>query len=210
MLASRLLLMSFFALAGCATQAQQESDRIKTTVGQAKSEMTACRTREEAMPAYQALKDNLPPLDGSAPSMTLQANKAKPTLEDVPMLIEFHRDGITPCRKITLEEAAKVNTALASPIAESYAASDQNFVRLVRREISWGDFATANYQRTVALQSQLRNVGSKIDERLANAHAQELQRRQAAWAAAAAAVRASQPVTTNCQRIGSSINCTSY
>ena len=179
MAASRLLSMSFLALAGCVSPAQQEADRLNAAATQAISEITACRAREEALPAYQALKDRLPPLDGSAPSPELQANKARPAPEDVPLLLSFQRDGIEPCRKITLDNIVKVNPALAAPIVEAYAASDESYARLVRREIAWGDFAMSNYQRTTVLRAELLNVSIKIDEQRAISQIRELQRRQA-------------------------------
>jgi hypothetical protein len=179
MRASRLLSISFLTLAGCATSTQQEKDRLDAAATHAISEINACRAREEALPAYQALKDKLPPLDGAVPSPELQANKAKPEPEDVPLLLAFHRDGMMPCRKITLDNIAKVNPALAPPIVEAHAASDESYGRLVRREIGWGDFAMGNYQRTAALRAELLNVGAKIDEQRALREVRELQRRQA-------------------------------
>ena len=183
MRASRLLLVSFLALGGCAAPAQPEGDRVKAAATQAMSEMSACRTREEAMPAYQALKDKLPPLDGSAPSPELEANTAKPTPEEAALLLEFHRDGITPCRKITLDNVAKVNPALLPPIVEAHTASKESYFRLVRREMSWGAFATDNYQRTLAVRAELLNVAARIDEQNVISQVRELLRRQAATGA---------------------------
>lgn len=180
MRASRFLLASVLALAGCATPAQREDDRLKAAAGQALAEMNACRTREAALPAYQALKDKLPPLDGSAPSLELETNKARPTPEEVPLLRAFLNDGILPCRKITLDKMAKVNPALVPPIVEAQAASSERYDRLMRREIAWGDFAMANYLITAALRAELLNVAATIDEQDALSKIREFQRRQAA------------------------------
>ena len=181
MRASRFLLASVLALAGCATPAQREDERLKAAAKQALAEMNACRTREAALPSYQALRDKLPPLDGSAPSLELETNRARPTPEEVPLLRAFLRDGILPCRKITLDKMAKVNPALVPPIVEAQAASSERYDRLMRREIAWSDFAMANYLITAALRAEAPERGCH-DRRAGRALSKirEFQRRQAA------------------------------
>lgn len=193
---SLLLLVSFFALVGCATPEQKEDARLEAAATRAVSEMIACRAREAALPAYQALKDRLPPLDGSAPSPNLQANKEKPAPQDVPLLVEFHRDGIAPCQKVTLDNITRVNPALAPTVVEAQVASEESYARLVRREIGWGDYAMGSYLRTAALRAELLNIAVRLDEQAALAKIRELQNRQAATTGAAPAVGPSGPPAT--------------
>lgn len=182
MRASPLLLASLVTLAGCATPAPPEGDRLEGAAARALSEIKACQAREETLPAYQALKNKLPPLDGSAPPAALEANEAKPTADEVPLLVAFHRDGIAPCRKITLDQVARVNPALVPPIVQAHMASRESYDRLVRREISWGEFAKDSYQRTLAIRAELLAVAASIDEQNAISQIREFQHRKKAEA----------------------------
>lgn len=123
-----------------------------------------------------------------------------------------------------LQDFAKVHPAYAAVAAETYAAADQQYARLVRREISWGENAVMSAQRVTAMRVALTRVGQQINAELANAHAYEIQQRQAAAAALSnwayqqqvlsqnqQAVNAlSRPRMTNCQYVGTVLNCTSF
>ena len=116
-----------------------------------------------------------------------------------------------------LQGAAKVHPAYAAVFAESYAAADQQYAKLVRREISWGDYATFSVQRYAALRSEVAKTDQQVKAQLDNAHRYEIQQRQAAaaafsqWAYQQQVIAAmNRPVSTNCTRIGYTVNCTSY
>ncbi len=184
------------------------------------SDGVAARNRAAALPSYQILKDKLAPLDGSPPSMALLANRDRPNPEEVAALLDFHRDGISPARAAMLQDLAKVHPALVAAAAETAADSDREYARLVRREISWGDAAAGTVRRTAELREKMMRVGQQIDTQLTVAHVYELQQRQAAMAAAGAALREwgaqqqlihgqNRPPTVDCRYIGPILNCTS-
>lgn len=189
-----------------------------------KADLIAARDRAAALPSYQALKDKLPPLDGSPPSMELLTNASKPNVEDSSALLEFHREGLSPWRAVTLQDFAKVHPAYAAVAAEAYAAADQQYARLVRRESTWGEYATMSAQRTTAMRGALLRVDQQIKAELNNAHAYEIQQRQAAAAALSnwayqqqvllqnqqAINAANRPRMTNCQYVGTYLNCTTF
>jgi hypothetical protein len=100
--------ISLLCLSGCATGAQQQAAKMNEAAKAAISDATAARDRAAALPSYQALKDKIPPLDGSPSSMALQTNASKPNAEDVAALLEFHRDGLSPWRAVVLQDFAKV------------------------------------------------------------------------------------------------------
>jgi hypothetical protein len=216
--------ISVLCLSACATGAQRQAARMNETVQATKADLIAARDRAVVLPSYQLLKDKIPPLDGSSPSMGLQTNTSKPNPEEVAALLEFHRDGLSPWRAVVLQDFAKVHPAYAAVAAETYAAGDQQYARLVRREISWGEYATASAQRTTAMRAALVRVDQQIKAELNNAHAYEVQQRQAAAAALSnwalqqqvllqnqqAINAANRPRTTNCQYVGAYLNCTTF
>jgi hypothetical protein len=216
--------ISVLCLSGCATGAQQQAARMNEAAQIMVADGNAARARAVALPSYQALKDKLPPLDGSPPSMELLTNTSKPNVEDSSALLEFHREGLSPWRAVTLQDFAKMHPAYAAVAAEAYAAADQQYARLVRREITWGENATASAQRTTALRAELTRVGRQIQAELANAHTYEIQQRQAAAAALSnwayqqqvlsqnqqVINAANRPRMTNCQYVGTYLNCTTF
>jgi hypothetical protein len=100
--------ISVLCLSACATGAQQQAARMNEAAQATKADLIAARDRAAALPSYQALKDKLPPLDGSPPSMELLTNASKPNVEDSSALLEFHREGFSPWRAVTLQDFAKV------------------------------------------------------------------------------------------------------
>jgi hypothetical protein len=218
------LVVALFAVGGCATGAQQQAARMNEAAQVMVADANAARARATALPSYQALKDKLPPLDGSPPSMALLTDTSRPNSEEVVALLEFHRDGLSAWRAVMLQDFAKVHPAYAAVAAETYAAADQQYARLVRRETTWGEYATMSAQRTTALRGELTRVGQQIKSELANAHAYEIQQRQAAaaafsqWAYQQQVLQQNQqainavnrPRMTNCQYVGTYLNCTTF
>jgi hypothetical protein len=216
--------ISVLCLSGCATGAQQQAAKMNEAAQVMRADAIAARDRAAALPSYQVLKDKIPPLDGSSPSMGLQTNASKPDPEEVAALLEFHRDGLSPWRAVVLQDFAKIHPAYAAVAAETYATGDQQYARLVRREISWGEYATSSTQRATAMRVALLRVDQQIKTELNNAHAYEVQQRQAAAAALSnwayqqqvllqnqqAINAANRPRMTNCQYVGAYLNCTTF
>lgn len=216
--------ISVLCLSGCATGAQQQAAKMNEAAKAAISDGTVARDRAAALPSYQVLKDKIPPLDGSPSSMALQTNTSKPDAEEVAALLEFHRDGLSPWRAVALQDWAKVHPAYAAVAAETYAAADQQYARLVHRELSWGEYATFSAQRITAFRAAVTRIDQRIKAELGNAHAYEIQQRQAAAAAFSqwayqqqvlqqnqqAINAANRPRMTNCQYVGTYLNCTTF
>jgi hypothetical protein len=59
--------ISLLCLSACATGAQQQAAKMNDAAKAAYVEAGAARDRAAALPSYQAIKDKIPPLDGSAP-----------------------------------------------------------------------------------------------------------------------------------------------
>jgi hypothetical protein len=218
------LVAALFVLAGCSTQAEQESSKINDALGRQKAAVDACVARIAQSDEYRALKDKLPPLDGSPPSMALQTDATTPTKEQSALLLAYHRDQLSPCRKVTVEGYAAAHPAFAVVMARTYAESDASFAQLVQAKITWGQFATESQQRVQASRGQIRQVRGQIQATLTDSHRYEVQQRQAAAAAFSQwnyqqqvllqnqqMINAmGQPRMTNCQYVGTMLNCTSF
>jgi len=101
--------------------------------------------------AYRAIKDKLPPTDGSAASAELLANNNVPTNQEVQSLISFHHQ-LGQCRQLVLQAAADQPATLTA-YAQLYADIDAAFARLVRREMTWGQYAQAGARSLAAFRT---------------------------------------------------------
>ena len=219
---ARLFAILVLALAGCTPQADREKPAAVAAGEQTALGMKACLERSARLPSYQALKDKLPPDDDSALAMDLQTNTGKPTPAEMLLLLEYHQDGLTPCRKLALLDQGNISPLLAAPLAEGYADADASYVRLVQGQISWGGYATAAHVRHLMVSQKLSSANAQIDRKSEISQTQEIQRRQVAAAAMARWVSEQQalnqqwrmidaqsrPVTTNCSYSGSLLTCT--
>jgi hypothetical protein len=157
------------------------------------------------------------PLDDIGRATLLQmADSTKATSREVELLSDRH-SRLQVCRKGFLEGLAKVTPSLVVVLLEEYAKSDENLVDLAQRKITWGDYITRARALSAELQSKSIAALQKIQANLEASHQQELAQRQAAFDAIARYNQNQQlinainrPVTTNCNRFGAMVNCTTY
>jgi hypothetical protein len=205
-------------LAGCATAAEREVERIKGDAAPHVAAIKACWARASSSPEGSALKDKIS-FDGATLAAKMDTSKATP--EEAAQLVVLHDQYVVPCRKLALEQAARVNSALVPIVANSYARSDANYANVATRKITWGEFTTEAETITRERDGQVAEVGRQMQDTFTQAHNAELARRQAAaaqlgqsmmmYGAYVQAVNQPRyPTTTNCYRFGASIQCTSY
>jgi LAS superfamily LD-carboxypeptidase LdcB len=189
----------------------------------------ACWEMVERDPRFQGILEKIPIRD-PLPSLTILANSDLPTSQEIEDLYAGHQ-AIQPCRKIALEGMGRVHPALVSVFAEAYAGFDDDLLRLVNRQLTWGEYAQAYIQRRKMLTEKLLRTAQEIDAQLANAHAYELQQRQRAgqalmlWSAYQQQLyqqqmqlfqqqmminAANRPHMTNCTYMGYQPSCTTY
>lgn len=220
----KIAILLILLTGGCATGAQQESGRIQATLADGRELTATCTARLEQSPPYQALKDKMVPLDGSAVNLSLQVNPAKATPEEVRDIYDLHQNYIMPCRKTALETASLISPALVSARAASYAAYDRLYVQLAATQISWGEFNRDFAAERVTTQARVRMAATQIEGDLKQAHTAEVQQRRMAadafeqWAYQQQALnqqqqlvdRAYQPRITTCNYIGVTLSCTTH
>lgn len=216
--------VALLLVGGCATQAQREYSRMGTASNQAKAAIEACVIQAKMLPSYSVVGTKLHFGDESEPSLDQRMDSSKATPEEVQALLAFHREGIEPCRRVMIDEASKVHPVVPGILAEGFANGDANYIRLVKREETWGDYITATDQNVRAVRAKLAQAEQAVVGKLEASHAQEVRQRQAAaaalsnWAYQQQVLLQQQqvinamnrPVMTNCQRVGTMVNCTSY
>jgi predicted aspartyl protease len=111
----------------------------------------ACIAEAKNSDDYRAIQYKLPPTDGSAPSADLLANRNVPTDEETQHLMGFH-DRLGKCRKLVLQASAP-HPAMVAAYNQLYADIDDNFARLVRREMTWGQYAQAGARSLAAFRT---------------------------------------------------------
>jgi hypothetical protein len=90
---------------------------------------------------YQALKAKLPPLEHAAsPSLAQQADPTRATSEETKLILSFHQKYQLPCRQDTLLAMGRGRPAAVLLLAESFVRSDANYLNLVERRITWGEY----------------------------------------------------------------------
>jgi len=90
---------------------------------------------------YQALKAKFPPLEHAAsPSLAQQADPTRATSEETKLILSFHQKYQLPCRQDTLLAISRGRPAAVLVLAESFVRSDANYLNLVERRITWGEY----------------------------------------------------------------------
>ena len=173
-------------------------------------------------PSWQVLKGKLLQLEQRPMPPEAQADPTLPTTEEIRALLAQHQNGITPCRKATFEYSARQNPAFVASLAHAYALQDDTYLQLVKREISWGNYARLLAKWQIETEQKLGVVHADIRRNQANAAAYDMQQRQEAndglqrWVESQQQINgqqtmidpSSRPRTTRCQYVGTLLSCT--
>jgi hypothetical protein len=207
-------------LAGCATAAEREVDRMKTSAARGIAAARSCDTQVEATPEYQSIKAYMP-TDG--PSLAAQTNSSKANPEEIRAVFAVHA-AMAPCRKIRVEAANDVSPLLVPPLVEKYARNDAIYVGLVEKKLTWGEFSRALEAVHIEGKKQFDAAIAQIAQGLNQSHSAEVARRQQAANALAQwgyqqqvlaqnqqmINAANRPRQTNCQYVGAYLQCTTF
>jgi len=143
--------------------------------------------------------------------MEMLSETARPSESDVPRLLSVHKQ-MAHCREKSIELYGQAHAVFVPVLTSDFTQADLDYAKLIRREISWGQYAESTMQRTERLFAGLRDANDQIRLNLQNAHEYELEQRRVAakamddWARKA---RAAMPVVTTCTWSGSFITCSS-
>jgi hypothetical protein len=211
------------ALAGCATAAQRQSQNIRTTVDVTVAQGNVCYGQINADAAYAELTRHFPFQDIHQATLAQQIDPTFATPHEVALISERH-DRIVPCRKGVVDGFMTVEPSIGVLWAEAFSKGDENLLQLAKGKESWGDYVVR--AKAIADENIAKRLTAsrEIDAGLNASHQQEMAGRAAAAQAFSNSMaqqqminqnqqmlnNANRPVTTNCNRFGNSVNCTSY
>ena len=206
--------------AGCATRVPPEVLRIQGVAATDAPSIDVCWVRVLKSPQHQALRAKMADYSDS-PTLAMKINTDKITAGEAAQLLSLHQEYLAPCRRMAVESAGKVAPAIVAILAESYAATDVNYARFIGREITWGEFVTANQALVTERRGRLLATGETLQKSLKDAAPVDPAARQNANAALSNWARQQQnllakrqgssavgePQVTNCQYDDAALRC---
>jgi len=144
------------------------------------------------------------------------------TPHEIELLAE-RRDRQAPCRKALVDAYMVHAPSMGAVVIERFNIADENVMQLAKGQIRWGEFATRQKDLVESNRIKMVAAGQRIDAEFNARHQQEMAQRAAAAQAFSDAMyqqkllnqnqqiinNSNRPVTTNCNRFGSSVSCTS-
>jgi hypothetical protein len=214
--ATRLTLLAVFAIGGCATAAQRQAQQANTATREAAAQVQACVAAIFAKPEYASLVPHTPNLATGQHTMAQLTNESFISPEDA-KLFSARYDESSGCRTRFLNAMSAARPDLVPILAGTYTKGAALVVRLVERKDTWGESAR---QSDAVLSDEREKLAAADHQWIADLNAAnqaEMAQRQAAagvllqWSAQQQMINAAtRPIVTNCNRLGSSVNCTSY
>ena len=204
-------------LGGCATQSQRESERMQSQLVATNQQMESCYNSARAKAPGRALSKKMIAGTDNYDFRLLSIDKYA-TEEDVQNIFAW-RELVQPCRKAYIEGMGKVHASFVTVVVEVINFSDINYAKLIERKITFGEANKRWVENSSQIKRRWDEVASSINRDLRFAHQDELAQRRAAATALQQwsyqqqllnSMTQSKITTTNCNIIGSLINCTSY
>lgn len=140
------------------------------------------------IPSCMALHDKLPDFY-EEPPLALLANNNTATPAEAGALVQCHEQGIVPQRAAFVERLSYVLPGAGAIASAAFPAQDQATLRVVRREMTWGqyaaDYSNRSHETIAAVMAYKQQAGQ--------ANAQPI-----------------VPQQTQCRWIGSTLNCNTF
>ena len=210
-------------ISGCATHAQQLYKQTVEAYKATNAEAGQCVAALAENPLFTPLSVHL--AIGNSPStLEQQADTAIATPDEVSLLLKWHL-GLQSCHDRYLAVAQEKFGFMVPTTQENYLSYDAVYLKLAKRQITYGDANQQLAQARVAAGARRSAAGKRWEAELNQENREELAQRQAAFQAAAqsmqeAAQRQQQflqqqqlinslnrPTTTTCNSMGTQTNC---
>jgi len=137
-----VLLLSALVVGGCATSSGRDQGSPPNGVVRLDEAGRPCFDRVDVSPSSVALMTRVPIGPFERPSPAQLANDSRPTAEEVRHLLNRNAE-VQTCRRIQVEAYGKSHPVLVGWLVEAYVRSDERYLKLVRREITWGEAVRA-------------------------------------------------------------------
>lgn len=182
-----------------------------------------CHKQMLASAENQALKSKLPPLElGSVPSQAQQADPTLATPHEAKLVLSFHQKYVVPCRQEGLVRTSAMGPAVVAILIESFATSDANYLKLVERKMTWGEYSKAVHALRLDTRARLDAAARQQNNPGLEDLAQDARHRQASMVALENWKRQQQalvqkqrqlnpgdpPRLNDCTYLGETVTCT--
>lgn len=157
--------VALLASGACASRTPSEAARVHGIAATEAPAIDACWRKVLTSPQHQALKEKMGD-HADSPTAAMKSNREKATLQEAALLLSLQQDYLAPCRKMALAAAAQVHPAIVAILTDSYARSDANTARLVRRDISWGEYVSENQAIVTHRRAELLAAGEAMQREL--------------------------------------------
>ncbi len=214
-------------LAVCAcTPSALDAGQPSAHLGQPRSgdATDSCYQQMLASAEEKALKAKLPPIElGSLPSRAQQADPTMATPQEAKLVLSFHQKHVVPCRQEGLMRSSTMGPAIVAILVESFATSDANYLKLVERKMSWGEYNREVHALRVDTRARLAAAARQQNNPGLEDLAQDARQRQAAMLALENWKRLQQALVqkqrqlnpgdparlNDCSYLGPAVTCTS-
>ena len=203
-------------LSGCVpTQAQLTATRAGTTIKGAIAQYRECTSDVRKTPEFAALDAHLANPETGQFTMEQLTDKAIPTAQEAHLLASLY-DDFSECRSSLKTAVGGVRPDLVPVLTDEDRQKANIVIKLVQRQISWGDAAQAGQAVNSATQEKLAEIDHAWKGELEEQNREELEQRRASAALTMQYLQnqqminaVSRPVNTTCFAAGSMMNCTS-
>ncbi len=224
-----IVIVLMAALGGCQTGAQRLSDRNEQIYVAANAARGACMAPILAEPSYTPIRRRVsrPTSPVARPALERIGDPDKISDAELPLTIRRF-DELSRCQDAWITALAQISPGRAASQRQSAAETSALYLRLVRREITWGELNQAIDNIELQAAERWRKIVTEERQYIQRQHNAELGQRQAAAAAFGDSMQRqqdamqrqqiinainrpviNQPVITNCYRTGNTMNCTS-
>ena len=212
-----LFLFSCVILAAC-TQASMQGMRMKQAQQEVVVKGTKCFQVAMSHRDIQILsgKMALSSPDVLTPSLEMISSSEKVTEKKIEAFSNFHAL-LQPCRKIIIDGTQRDLPFYTPIFSEQFVNTDGLLLRLIKREISWGEYNQQKRDIAICFSKKIMNAANEVNQRLGKAHYDELAVRQRAMSSLQSYYNQqrlinaiNKPTFTNCHYFGNSIQCTSF
>jgi len=201
-------------MSGCATQAQRQFQAIKANNQVAGAQYLSCVSAVYDAPDATPVQSKTP-LKADDITLPQLADPSTATASETQAIFGLHPK-LKECQRAVLAELGKSTPSFVPILVKEYGRFDDALLLLIQRKISWGDFNKRRRDNASVAQAAIQEAGRQLTSELREMHQNEMAQRQAAaeaiaqWAQTQQMINAmNRPVITNCNRMGSMVNCVS-
>ncbi|MFQ5853516.1 MAG: hypothetical protein ACE5JU_23405 [Candidatus Binatia bacterium] len=210
------LLLGSFVLSACATQAQIQAQRLTADMERINKDALQCVEAANAHPSASVISEKSILRGDQEFTLSMISDTSYITQEEADAVTTVHARK-QPCREIQVNSLQERLPELAVVTANAYAEHDEFLVKLMARDLTWGEFNQLKRRIINEYNADALRVGRKIESALIQSHQYELGQRRAAavalqtWAYQQQLLYSlNQPRYTNCQYLLNTISCTTY